>query len=137
MTMISKSKLSVFGLYFNHYQRDHGSFFNSLFETFLKGSQGNRQKIADAFPEYFNKYDIDLDYPRLIDIEAKIKLWLPNEAETQYEKGWLIVSVYGHSSHSSILDKAFNYCRSEGLKFKGVQESNGDNIPWIVKFYVG
>jgi hypothetical protein len=63
---IDKSQLSVFGKSFHQIERGHGSFFGSLFDTFLKGSQGNRKRIADAFPEYFNDHDITLDYPTVL-----------------------------------------------------------------------
>ena len=61
--MVVKNRLSTFGKSFHKLETSHGSFFDGLFNVFILGSSDNKQKIVNAFPEYFNVFDVYLDYP--------------------------------------------------------------------------
>jgi hypothetical protein len=57
---LDHDELSTYGRLYVLGQGGHGSFHTALFKCFGLGGQDNRRKIADAFPEYFNEYDITM-----------------------------------------------------------------------------
>lgn len=67
-TKMNSIELSQFGKYVNGLHSNFngcGSFQASILDAFYKASQGNRERLVLAFPEWFNQYDINLDYSEL------------------------------------------------------------------------
>jgi len=83
---IDKSKLSAFGLKFNRFEFGHGSFQAAMFDAFLKASEGNKERIANAFSEWFNELDITLDYPYLPDNLKYFAMELNSDSGKAYLK---------------------------------------------------